>query len=304
MSDRVVAAIDCGTNSTRLLVSRGGAATLDRQMTITRLGQGVDRSGRLAPEAIQRTVDCLSRYREVMDGHGIEAVRITATSAARDAANRDQFFDAAEAVIGARPELLSGPAEGELSFRGATAELHPARGPFLVVDLGGGSTELSVGTTACEATMSLDVGCVRLTEKYLHSDPPLPEELHACISVTGAHLDDVDREMPLARTARTFVGLAGTVSTAAAVEQGLPTYDRDKIHHFELTKAAAEDVFRTLATESRADRAFNPGLEPGRVDVIVGGMAVLVKIMRHFGFESCLVSESDILDGLVLSLLD
>ena len=304
MSPPVVAAIDCGTNSTRLLVSRGGTETLDRLMTITRLGEGVDRTGQLAEGAIDRTVDCLRRYREVMDRWGVEAVRITATSAARDAANRDEFFAAAEAVVGTRPELLSGLDEGQLSFRGATAELDPAKGPFLVVDLGGGSTELSVGTTGCEAAMSLDVGCVRLTEKYLHSDPPLPEELHACISVTGAHLDDVDREMAAARQARTFVGLAGTISTAAAVEQGLHDYDRDKIHHFELTKVAAEDVFRTLATESRADRAFNPGLEPGRVDVIVGGMAILVKIMRHFGFESCLVSESDILDGMVLSLLD
>lgn len=304
MSPSVVAAIDCGTNSTRLLVSRGSTETLDRLMTITRLGEGVDQTGSLAPGAIERTVDCLRRYREAMDRHGVEAVRITATSAARDAANRDEFFDAAEAVIGTRPELLSGLAEGHLSFRGATAELDSDLGPFLVVDLGGGSTELCVGTTVCEAAMSLDVGCVRLTEKYLHGDPPLPEELHACISVTGAHLDDVDREMPAARQARTFVGLAGTISTAAAVEQGLHVYDRDKIHHFELTKAAAEDVFRTLATESRADRAFNPGLEAGRVDVIVGGMAVLVKIMRHFGFESCLVSEADILDGMVLSLLD
>ena len=304
MSPSVVAAIDCGTNSTRLLVSRAGTETLDRLMTITRLGEGVDQTGRLAPAAIDRTRDCLRRYREVMDRHGVEALRITATSAARDAANRDELFDVAEAVVGTRPELLSGPAEGELSFRGATADLDPDLGPFLVVDLGGGSTELSVGTTVCEAAMSLDVGCVRLTEKYLHSDPPRPEELHACISVTGTYLDDVDREMPAARQARTFVGLAGTISTAAAVEQGLHGYDRDKIHHFELTKAAAEDVFRTLATESRADRAFNPGLEPGRVDVIVGGMAVLVKIMRHFGFETCLVSESDILDGMVLSLLD
>ena len=304
MSGPVVAAIDCGTNSTRLLVSRGGAEPLERLMTITRLGQGVDRTGRLAPEAIDRTLDCLRDYREVMDRLGVEAVRITATSAARDAANRDELFDAAEAVVGTRPELLSGMDEGQLSFRGATADLDPDQGPFLVVDLGGGSTEVCVGTTVCEAAMSLDVGCVRLTEKYLHSDPPLPEELHACISVTGAHLDDVDREMPAARQARTFVGLAGTISTAAAVEQGLHAYDRDKIHHFELTKAAAEDVFRTLATESRADRAHNPGLEAGRVDVIVGGMAVLVKIMRHFGFESCLVSEADILDGMVLSLLD
>ena len=304
MSEPVVAAIDCGTNSTRLLVSRGGTEPLDRLMTITRLGEGVDHTGRLAPGAIERTLDCLQRYREVMDRHRVEAVRITATSAARDADNREEFFDAGEAVVGTRPELLSGLAEGHLSFRGATAELDPAKGPFLVVDLGGGSTELSVGTTVCEAAMSLDVGCVRLTEKYLHGDPPLPEELHACLSVTGAHLDDVDREMPAARQARTLVGLAGTISTAAAVEQGLHAYDRDKIHHFELTKAAAEDVFRTLATESRADRAFNPGLESGRVDVIVGGMAILVKIMRHYGFDTCLVSESDILDGMVLSLLD
>lgn len=304
MSPPIVAAIDCGTNSTRLLVSRGGTETLDRLMTITRLGEGVDRTGQLASSAIERTLDCLRRYREVMDRHGVEAVRITATSAARDAANRDEFFDAGEAVVGSRPELLSGLVEGRLSFRGATAELDPAMGPFLVVDLGGGSTELSVGTSVCEASMSLDVGCVRLTEKYLHGDPPLPEELHACLSVTGAHLDDVDREMPVARQARTFVGLAGTISTAAAVEQGLHEYDRDKIHHFELTKAAAEDVFRTLATESRTDRAFNPGLEAGRVDVIVGGMTILVKIMRHFGFDTCLVSESDILDGMVLSLLD
>ena len=304
MSPPVVAAIDCGTNSTRLLVSRGGVETLDRLMTITRLGEGVDQTGNLAPGAISRTVDCLGGYREVMDRHGVEAVRITATSAARDAANRQEFFDAAEAVVGTRPELLSGLAEGQLSFRGATADVDPQLGPFLVVDLGGGSTELCVGTTVCEAAMSLDVGCVRLTEKYLHSDPPLPEELHACISVTGDHLDDVDREMPAARHARTFVGLAGTISAAAAVEQGLHAYDRDKVHHFELTKAAAEDVFRTLATESRADRAFNPGLEPGRVDVIVGGMAILVKIMRHFDFDTCLVSEADILDGMVLSLLD
>jgi exopolyphosphatase/guanosine-5'-triphosphate,3'-diphosphate pyrophosphatase len=145
---------------------------------------------------------------------------------------------------------------------------------------------------------------VRLTEKYLHSDPPAPEELHACLSVTEAYLDDVVRELPAARDARRFVGLAGTVTTVAAVEIGLAAYDRDRIHHFELTHAAAEDVFRTLATESRADRIHNPGLEAARADVIVGGCCVLVAIFRYFGFDSCLVSEADILDGLVLSLLN
>ncbi|MYG94455.1 MAG: Ppx/GppA family phosphatase [Acidimicrobiia bacterium] len=300
----VVAAIDCGTNSTRLLVSSGGTETIERLMTITRLGEGVDQKGALADSAIARTVDCLGTYRKIMDTYGVSAVRIIATSAARDAANRHDFFDAAETVVGVRPELLSGLEEGQLSFRGATAELHSAQGPFLVVDLGGGSTELCVGTSECEAVMSLDIGCVRLTEKYLHGDPPLPSELHACLSVTGNYLDDVDREMPQARHARTFVGLAGTVSAAAAVEQGLKQYQRDKIHHFELTKRAAEDVFRTLASECRSDRVFNPGLERGRVDVIVGGMAILVKIMRHFEFDACLVSEADILDGLVAGLLE
>ncbi|MCY4258359.1 MAG: Ppx/GppA phosphatase family protein [bacterium] len=300
----VVAAIDCGTNSTRLLVSRGGTQTLERLMTITRLGEGVDSTGNLSAAAIKRTVACLEHYRSVMDSYGVGAVRITATSAARDAANRQVFFDAATQAVGVSPELLSGLEEAQLSFRGATAELDPAQGPFLVVDLGGGSTELCVGTTDCEVAMSLDIGCVRLTEKYLHQDPPLPEELHACLSVAGAHLDDVDREMPQVRNARTFVGLAGTISTAAAVEQGLNEYERDKVHHFCLTKQAAEDVFRALATESRADRACNPGLDAGRVDVIVGGMAILVKIMRHFSFDSCLVSESDILDGLVASLVE
>lgn len=298
-----VAAVDCGTNSTRLLV-HDGTKTLQRHMTITRLGQGVDAAGRLAPEAIDRTIVCLEGYRAVMDRHGVERLRITATSAARDADNRDEFFDAAEAAVGTRPELLSGLAEGKLSFAGATAELDPDDGPFLVVDIGGGSTEFAYGLSECESALSVDIGCVRLTEKYIESDPPEPEELLACLSITEAHLDDVVRLIPASWHARTFVGLAGTVSAAAAVEIGLAEYDRDQIHHFRLTRQAAEDVYRTLVTESREDRRHNPGLEEGRVDVIVGGMCILVRIMRYFGFDECLVSENDILDGLVLSLLD
>ena len=303
MGDAPVAAIDCGTNSTRLLV-HDGTATVERLMTITGLGRGVDATGRLAPDAIERTVDCLRGYREVMDRHRVERVRITATSAARDADNRDEFFDVAEAVVGTRPELLSGEDEGRLSFRGATADLDPADGPFLVVDIGGGSTEFAVGTASATAAMSVDIGCVRLTEKYLEHDPPLPEELVACLSITELHLDDVAREMPAVAEARTFVGLAGTVSSAAMVEQGLPEYDREKVHHFVLTKEAVEEVYRTLATEASDDRRHNPGLEPGRVDTIVGGLSILVRIMRYFGFAECLVSEADILDGLAMSLLD
>ena len=303
-----VAAIDCGTNSTRLLIGRAAAGagpagfeTLERRMHITRMGEGVDDTGRLAPGAIDRVVAVLTEYREAMDAHGVTRCRITATSAARDAANRDEFFDAAEAVIGFRPELLSGLDEGHLSFAGATAELDAGDGPFLILDIGGGSTEFVVGTTEAEAAWSCDIGCVRLTEQWIEHDPARPEELVACLSVTEAHLDEVRLEVPGVADARTLVGLAGTVSCVAAVEIGLATYDRDQIHHFRLTKEAVEDVYRTLATEDRGERMANPGMEEARADVIVGGLSILVKVMRQFGFDECLVSESDILDGLVAS---
>ena len=300
-----VAAIDCGTNSTRLLVADDRCHPLERLMRITRLGQGVDATGRLAPEAIDRTVAVLGEYRGVMDRLHVDRMRMTATSAARDAENRDDFFTAARRVIGIEPELLAGGAEGRLAFRGATAELDPATGPFLVVDIGGGSTEFTVGRgggTDPDGVLSVDIGCVRVTEKFLTSDPPAPEELSQTVSVVRDHLEDVVRELPATKDATRLVGLAGTVTTVAAVEQGLPEYDRDRIHHFALTREAAEDVFRTLATEPAAQRRHNPGLEPERVDVIVGGAAILVAIMRFFEFDECLVSEADILDGLVMSI--
>jgi exopolyphosphatase/guanosine-5'-triphosphate,3'-diphosphate pyrophosphatase len=310
------AAIDCGTNSTRLLVAEAAAdpgpgrpalVTVERLMTVTRLGRGVAGSGRLQPDGIARTVDTLRGYRQVLDELGVDDprhIRMTATSAARDAANREEFFAAAEQVVGVRPELLSGDEEARLSFRGATAELDPADGPFLVVDIGGGSTEFAVGSSSLEGALSVDIGCVRLTEDHLEHDPPRPEELLACLSLAQVHLDDVAREVPGARDARVFVGLAGTVSTVAAVEIGLATYDRDQIHHFHLTRAAAEDVFRTLATETVEERSENPGLEADRADVIVAGCCILQAVFRYFDFDECLVSEADILDGLVLSLAD
>jgi exopolyphosphatase/guanosine-5'-triphosphate,3'-diphosphate pyrophosphatase len=226
-------------------------------------------------------------------------VRAVATSAVRDAADGEAFLDAAAEALGARPELLSGEDEARLSFLGATAELDPADGPFLVVDIGGGSTEFAVGRTEPEGVLSVDTGAVRLTEQWLHSDPPTAEELSMAVSVVRAHLEDVTRELPAARTAR-LVGLAGTVTSVAAVELG--AYDRDRVHHFRLTRAAAEDVFRTLATESLADRRGNPGLHPDRADVIVGGCCILVGVLRHLDADDILVSESDILDGLVASL--
>jgi exopolyphosphatase/guanosine-5'-triphosphate,3'-diphosphate pyrophosphatase len=300
----VLAAIDCGTNSTRVLVSDGGERTLDRRNTITRLGKGVNATGRLDPVAIDRTVEVLRGYRSVMDEHGVSRIRATATSAARDAANSDDFFDAAEAVLGIRPELISGDEEASLSFAGAVGELDPADGPFLVLDIGGGSTEFAFGTEHVESSISVDMGCVRVTEQFLHGDPPLAEELSAALSVIELHLDDVVRTVPQVAGARRLVGLAGTITTIAAIELGLADYDRDAIHHFHLTKAMAEDVFRTLATESLADRLHNPGLEAERADVIVGGACVLVQVMRQLNIDEMLVSEADILDGLVRSMLD
>ncbi len=293
-----------GTNSTRLLVADVDGDRLvevDRRMRITRLGQGVDASKRLHADAIERVLSAVREFEKAASGHGVERIRAVTTSAARDASNGGELLDACEAVLGIRPEIITGAEEGSLSFRGATIGLN-APGPYLIVDIGGGSTEFVVGTTEVEGVVSINIGCVRLTEQFLHSDPPAPEELSQTVSVIRDYLADVDRDVPGAARAKTLVGLAGTVSTMAAVEQGLAVYDRDSIHHYRITRAAAEEVFRTLATESNADRAHNPGLDPGRVDVIVGGVAVAVCVMRHWGFDEMLVSESDILDGTCLEL--
>lgn len=302
MTSGLYAAIDCGTNSTRLLISDGSEAR-ERLMRITRLGAGVDRSGRLDPEAMERTFAVLREYRALMDHHEVAGLRVAATSAARDAANSDEFFDTAAEILGVRPELLSGSEEAELSFLGATSDLPLSEGLTMVFDIGGGSTEFAVGYDSVLESVSIDVGCVRMTEKYLHHDPPLPEELSNTLGIVAQYLDDVVREAPLTQGAVRFVGLAGTVSTVAAVEIGLPEYDRDRIHHFILTKPAIEDVFRTLATEALEDRVYNPGLERARADVIVGGCCVLAAVVRYFGIAEVIVSEADILDGLVLSQL-
>jgi exopolyphosphatase/guanosine-5'-triphosphate,3'-diphosphate pyrophosphatase len=290
----VVAAVDIGTNSTKLLVGD------ERRVNVTRLGQDVDRTGRLDDTAMARTLAVLRDYGSAIRAAGAEQTRAVATSAVRDAANRDAFLDAAADALGTRPEMLTGEEEGRLSFLGATAELDPADGPFLVFDIGGGSTEFAVGITEPDGVLSVDVGSVRLTEQWLHSDPPTAEELSMAVSVVRAHLEDVTRELPDARRARQLVGVSGTVTSVAAVELG--RYDRDAVHHLHLTRAAAEDVFRTLATEVLADRRENPGLHPDRAPVIVGGCCILVAILRHFDVDHVLVSESDILEGIVASL--
>jgi exopolyphosphatase/guanosine-5'-triphosphate,3'-diphosphate pyrophosphatase len=312
-----VAAIDCGTNSTRLLVADAEGRPLERLMRITRLGEGVDATGRLAPRAIGRTVAVLGQYRDLMKRHGVVGARATATSAARDAANRDALFAEAEEALGVPLELLSGEDEGRLSYAGATAELDPHDGPYLVVDIGGGSTELvtaplagfgeaggnGAGLAPAVAVASVDVGCVRITERFLHHDPPLPAELADAAAAVSAGLEAAAAAQPAITRAAQLVGLAGTVATLSAIDQGLVSYSRERVHHSVLARPRVEALLDALADESRDDRLRRPGMEEARADVIVGGTVVLATLMRQLAFESCLVSESDILDGLVMSQL-
>ena len=298
-----VAVIDCGTNSTRLLI-RAGSVTLERRQVTTRLGRATDRTGRLDADGVARTLEVLAEYRDVVEAHGARRVRAVATQAVREATDGHEFVARATEVLGTPLEVLSGEEEGRLAFVGATSEADEADGPFLVLDIGGGSTELSVGTTTCEGSMSIPLGSVRITEQQLASDPPAPEELSNAFALVDAYLDDVLREMPAVRGAGTLLGTGGTITTVAAVEIGLAVYDRDVIHRFVLTRAAAEDVFRTLATERLADRVHNPGLPSDRADIIVGGCCVLLAIMRRLDFKECMVCETDLLDGIADELID
>ena len=304
-----VAVVDCGTNSTRLLIDDGEGLGL-RLQRITGLGRGVDADGRLRDDAIGRVLDALGEYREIIESHDASAVRAVATSAARDAANGAEFLRKASHALGTEVELLDGASEAAYGFAGATSGLDGAQaGPALVLDIGGGSTEFAYGTPGANArphdAVSVDMGSVRWTERFLASDPPRPSELSSAISVARLHLDDIDREHPVigpgAPTAR-LVGVAGTLTTVAAVEIGLDPYDPEVIDGFMLTRAAAEDVFRTLATERLADRVHNPGLHVDRAPVIVGGCCILVAIMRHWEIDECLVRERDLLDGIAAEL--
>lgn len=293
----VTGAIDCGTNATRLLI-KDGATDVVRLERVTRLGEGVDATGRLSVDAMERVLAVLRDYRELLDEHEVTNPTAVATSAVRDAGNPDDFLDAAEAALGFRPRVLSGHAEGTLAFRGAVADLEGEEGPFLICDVGGGSTELVVGSTAPEAVVSVDVGSVRVTERFLRRDPPSPGELADALDVVRSEIDEAVRLNPSLEEARTLVGLGGTITTMAAIEIGLAEYRSELIHHFRLSRPAAEDVFRTVVTERAQDRAFNPGLPPERVHTIVGGALIVVAVMRFFGFDEMVVSEHDLLDAL------
>jgi exopolyphosphatase/guanosine-5'-triphosphate,3'-diphosphate pyrophosphatase len=295
-----VAAVDIGTNSVRLLITDGEGRELERHMRITKLGQGVDVSGALHPDAIARTLVVLTDYGALIEQHGAKRVRAAATSAARDASNREPFFDAAERALHGRPELLSGEEEAQLSFRGATTGVDPALGPFLVVDIGGGSTEFVLGTDAPRALISVALGCVRMTERHLKSDPPTRAELDACLADIHGVLGSVSRAVPT-REARTMIGLAGTITSLASMQLGLKNYDASRTHHSRLRRSDVERMFQQLSAATIAERRTLLA-EPKRAEVIAGGAAVLVTILRDFGIDELLVSETDILDGLAASV--
>ncbi|WP_083929434.1 Ppx/GppA phosphatase family protein [Catelliglobosispora koreensis] len=289
-----MAAIDCGTNSVRLLLT-SPAGEIAREMRIVRLGQGVDRTGQLDPAAIERTRAALAEYRALIDKHQIHRIRMVATSATRDASNAEDFRQMVIATLGQPPEVISGTEEAALSFAGAVADL-PTGPDYLIVDIGGGSTEFVRG----QRSKSVDIGCVRLTERHLHSDPPRPEELalalrdisaavHEGLAVTGSQ-------------GAQLVGLAGSVTTTAAIALGLPAYDRDRIHHSVLSLDDVERVVTRLSTMDHEQRAAIPVMHPGRVDVIIAGATILCEIMRISGLPTVTVSEHDILDGIAASI--
>jgi exopolyphosphatase/guanosine-5'-triphosphate,3'-diphosphate pyrophosphatase len=257
----------------------------------------------LAPEAIERTVLCLARYRELLNAHGSPLLRIIASSASRDALNREEFFDQAENVLGVRPELVSGEEEARLAYRGCTTNLIPDTNGHLIIDIGGGSTELIIGTTQLSQVYSIDAGAVRMTERHLRHDPPQPEELLNAIGEVQDLFDDVLRLNPSMAHVRQIIGTAGTIVTIAAVELGQQVFNADELHGLHLTRDAIEDVFRTLATEPFVDRVHNPGLPRDRADVIVGGCCVLVALMRSLDANELIVSTNNILDGICAELL-
>ncbi|MEU6925273.1 Ppx/GppA phosphatase family protein [Streptomyces sp. NPDC046631] len=309
-----VAAIDCGTNSIRLLVadvdpSTGELVELDRRMEIVRLGQGVDRTGRLAPEALERTFAACRQYAAVIEEHGARRVRFVATSASRDAENRDEFVRGVLEILGVEPEVISGDQEAEFSFTGATKELagrdHLAK-PYLVVDIGGGSTEFVVGDDHVRAARSVDIGCVRMTERHLVrdgvvTDPPAPAQIDAIRADIDAALDLAEESVPLTG-AGTLVGLAGTVTTLASIALGLDAYDSEAIHHSRISFDRVQEITGRLLGSTHAERAAIGAMHPGRVDVITSGALILLAVMKRTGAREVVVSEHDILDGIGWSI--
>ncbi|MET9614258.1 Ppx/GppA phosphatase family protein [Kitasatospora indigofera] len=312
MSTTRVAAIDCGTNSIRLLVAdldpeTGGITDLDRRMVINRLGQGVDRTGRLAPEALERTFAACREYAEVITSHGVtpERIRFVATSASRDAENSDEYTKGVRDILGVAPEVVSGDEEARLSFVGATKELTGGQfpSPYLVFDLGGGSTEFVLGTDDVQAARSVDIGCVRLTERHFAgAELPTLGQISAARTHIRGELDKAAEAVPLTGAA-TLVGLAGTVTTVSAIALELPEYDSERIHHSRISRDQVAEIAGRLLASTHAERAAIPAMHPGRVDVIAAGALELLEIMGRTGAAEVVVSEHDILDGIAWSIV-
>jgi exopolyphosphatase/guanosine-5'-triphosphate,3'-diphosphate pyrophosphatase len=312
MSSQRVAAVDCGTNSIRLLVAdidagAGSLREIERRMEIVRLGEGIDRTGEISAAALRRTLTAVDDFAGRIRSHDAKQLRFVATSATRDATNREEFLTGVEQRLGVKPEVITGEEEAALSFNGATRELVGGAdaGPYLVVDIGGGSTEFILGdpSTGVSSAHSVDIGCVRLTERHFRSDPPLPAEVSAARDDIDAAIKQVAKSVPL-RSAATLVGLAGSVTTVAALALGLWEYDAARIHAARITAADVHRTCEELLYSNQAKRAAQSVIHPGRVDVIAAGALVLSAVVAYTGVPDIVVSEHDILDGIALSIAD
>ena len=299
-----VAAIDCGTNSIRLLIADidgNNFREVVRDMEIVRLGQGVDETGQFHPDAIARTLAAVDKFAAEIAKRGVEKIRFCATSATRDATNRNLFVDGVRVRLGIEPEVISGDEEAALSFAGAIKDLDPSNGPFLVVDIGGGSTEFVFGTSTVEAARSVNIGCVRMTERHFASDPATAEQIESARTDIQAAIAQAAAVVPITQS-HTLVAVAGTATTVAAAALNLSEYDRYAIHLSRILAQQVHDASIMFATKTREQRLSLGYMHPGRVDVIAAGSLVLSEIMKATEASEFVVSESDILDGMAFSL--
>ena len=300
-----VAAIDCGTNSIRLLIADidgNNFREVVRDMEIVRLGQGVDQTGQFHPDAIIRTLTAVDKFAAEIAKRGVEKIRFCATSATRDATNRHLFVDGVRERLGIEVEVISGNEEAALSFAGAIQDLDPSQGPFLVVDIGGGSTEFVFGTSTVEAARSVNIGCVRMSERHFANDPATTEQVELARKDIQAAIAIAAAEVPITK-AKTLVAVAGTATTVAAAGLNLAEYDRYAIHLARISATQVHDASAMFLRRNREERVSLGYMHPGRVDVIGAGSLVLSEIMKATGASEFVASESDILDGMARSLV-
>jgi exopolyphosphatase/guanosine-5'-triphosphate,3'-diphosphate pyrophosphatase len=299
-----VGVVDCGTNSIRLLIAdiEGNSfREVTRQMQVVRLGQGVDETNQFHPDALERTFAAVDLYAAEIVRRGVEKIRFCATSATRDATNRNIFIDGVKERLGIEPEVISGDEEARLSFAGATREFNRTDGPFLVVDIGGGSTEFVLGTDSVDSAISVNIGCVRMSERHFHNDPPTADEITIARSDIQNAIDIASASVDI-KSAKTLVCVAGTATTVAAAALNLPEYDRYAIHLSRISADQVHAVSDRFLTMTRDERAALGYMHPGRVDVITAGSLVLSKIVKATGAKEFVASENDILDGMAWSL--